>query len=81
MKCRSEKHPHPAERGWAGPSALRCGAALMGGGGMRTVGGFLRTACHGAEPIYGPADCRYLAFVVCPTGLHWSSSFFFVCYL
>lgn len=51
MKCRSEKHPHPAERGWAGPSALRCGAALMGGGGMRTVGGFEDSVSRsGADP-------------------------------
>lgn len=24
MKCRSEKHGHPAEGGEAGPAALRC---------------------------------------------------------
>lgn len=49
MKCRSEKHPHPAEAGGAGPAA--CGAALMGGGGWDGGGGegVWRKTCCGAR--------------------------------
>lgn len=74
MKCRSEKHPHHAEGGGAGSAAA---AASMGGGGIGKVGVW-RIACHRPELIHCSADCRYLAFVACPTAFYWSSAVFFL---